>query len=231
MSLLTMLKKGVLRQSATAIPATFATVAPLTLSKVARVATVAVANIQTTAANDPTTTTTVQSVCPPQDVQGKPMPPVDTTVADIGTVRPAGLSAKLLAASQALDAQIAGAGGLPGNEPDRWCYPNSTAMTGSEIDLFAARLARFTDKGVPQADAESLVDRLVQRDRDSDDRALCGECTHLSGYGASSWRCGNWQRAGVAHRARDVQLPRDLVFKLQRCDGLTHAFNPTTKVS
>jgi hypothetical protein len=116
-------------------------------------------------------------------------------------------------------------------DPDRWCYPESTTMTGTEIDLFTARLARFTDKGVIHADAECLADKLVIRDRDSDDRRLCLECTHLAGYGVTSWRCGNWQRAGVAHRARDVQLPADLVFKLQRCDGLTHAFNPTTKVS
>ena len=96
-------------------------------------------------------------------------------------------------------------------------------MTGSEIDTFTARLARFATKGVIQIDAERLADKLVQRDRDSDDRALCFECTHLAGYGASSWRCGNWQRAGVAHRARDSQLPRDLVRQLQRCDGLTAA--------
>lgn len=108
-------------------------------------------------------------------------------------------------------------------DPGRWYRPNSTAMTGTKIDLFAARLARFTDKGVIHADAESMADRLVQRDRESDDRRLCLECTHLTGYGVTSWRCGNWQRAGVAIRARDSQLPRDLVCQLQRCDGSTVA--------
>ncbi len=104
-------------------------------------------------------------------------------------------------------------------EPDRWCWPNSTAMTGSEIDLFTVRLARFTDKGVIHGDAELMADRLVTRDRENDDRGLCLECTHLGGYGVTSWRCGNWQRAGVAIRSRDAQLPADLVLQLQRCDG------------
>lgn len=223
-----MLKKGRAGQFATATVATFATVGANNLSSVASVATVSVAKPENPAANG---TTTVQSICPPPDVQGKPMPPVDTVQVDIGTVRPAGLSAKLLAASQALDAQIAGAGGLPGNDSDRWCCPNSTAMTGSEVDTYMARLARFTDKGAAQVDAERMADKLVARDRDSDDQALCLECTHLGGYGASSWRCGNWQRAGVAIRARDAQLPADLAQQLQRCDGFNQAFHSTIEVT
>lgn len=114
----------------------------------------------------------------------------------------------------------------PAPDPDRWCWPHSTAMTGREIDLFTARLARFTDKGVIHGEAESLADKLVIRDRETDDRRLCLECTHLHGYGATSWRCGNWQAAKVAHRARDAQLPADLVLNLQRCDGLTNACTP-----
>ena len=53
MNLLTMLKKGGLSQSATAIPATFATAGHYLPSKVAKVATVAVANPPKQAANDP----------------------------------------------------------------------------------------------------------------------------------------------------------------------------------
>ena len=34
-------------------------------------------------------------------------------------------------------------------------------------------------------------------------------------------RCGNWQAAGIAIRARDAVLPADLVRLLQRCDGFT----------
>jgi len=106
-------------------------------------------------------------------------------------------------------------------DPDRWAWPHSTAMTGSEIDTFTARLARFTDKGLTTDDGEALADKLVTRDREDDDRRLCLECRHLSGYGHTSWRCGNWEAAGVAIRPRDTQLVVDLVQRLQRCDGFT----------
>jgi hypothetical protein len=227
MSLLAMLKKGRPQGFATAIPATFATVDSGHLPKVARVARVAVANLQTPAANDPTPDTTVQADLSGPDVKGLPTTPTDSAVIDIGTVRPPGLSPALLAASQALDAHIHAAGLLPGNDADRWCYPDSTAMTGAEIDTFTARLSRFTDKGVIQSDAERLADLLVIRDRESDDRRLCNECLHLGGYGPQSWRCGNWQAAGIAINPRSTQLAPDLVFQLQRCAGLTHAFTPT----
>jgi len=157
----------------------------------------------------------------PAPAKVQAMPPADSAsgaLIDIGTVRPPGLTPALLAASLALDAHIHADGPLPGN-PDRWCYPDSTAMTGSEIDTFTARLSRFTDKGVTQGDAQALADRLVQRDRDSDDRRLCLECLHLAGYGASSWRCGNWKAAGIAVTPRSTQLAAGLVFQLQRCPG------------
>lgn len=103
--------------------------------------------------------------------------------------------------------------------PDRWCWPKSSAMTGAEIDTFAARLSTFTDKGLTIADVEILSDMLVLRDRDQDDRRVCLECKYFAGHGAGSWRCGNWQAAGVAFRSRDSQLPADLVVQLQQCDG------------
>lgn len=162
MSLLAMLKKGGLRQTATAIPATFATVASLTPSQIATVATIAVANQQKPPANDPTP------------------------------------------------------------DPDRWAWPHSTAMTGAEIDTFTARLACFTDKGLTLDDGEALADKLVMRDRESDDRRLCLECTHLAGHGVTRG-CRNWQRAGIANQARDAGLPGELVRKLQWCNGFTGA--------
>lgn len=110
---------------------------------------------------------------------------------------------------------------MPHIDPDRWCWPHSTAMNTAEIDSFMARLARFTDRGLPAADGEGLADKLVIRDRQQDDRHSCFECTHLAGAGG--WRCGNWQRAGVAIRARDAQLPTDFVSLLQRCDGYQDA--------
>ena len=107
----------------------------------------------------------------------------------------------------------------PAPDPDRWCWPHSTAMNTGEIDTFMVRLARLTDKGLMLDDAEKLAVKLVQRDRESDDRRLCLECLHVAGHGATSWRCANWQLAGVAVRARDAALPRDLVQILQQCDG------------
>ena len=91
-------------------------------------------------------------------------------------------------------------------------------MTGAEIDTFTERLSRFTDKGLSLIDGEALADKLVQRDRESDDRRLCLECTHLAGH-AGSWRCGNWRAAALATQARDAQLPGEMVLELQRCDG------------
>ena len=107
--------------------------------------------------------------------------------------------------------------------PDRWCWPHSSAMNGAEIDTFTARRYMFTDKGLTRDDGETLADRLVLRDRDLDDRRICLECKHLAGHGAGSWRCGNWQSAGIASRSRDARLSADLVVQLQRCDGFnTH---------
>jgi len=98
-------------------------------------------------------------------------------------------------------------------DPDRWCWPATPAMNTGEIDLFLKRQVQFTDRGVSLDDAERLADALVIRDRDSDDRRLCLECTHLQGAGR--WRCGNWQAACVARQGLD----RDLVLMLQRCGG------------
>ena len=104
-------------------------------------------------------------------------------------------------------------------DPDRWCWPHSEAMNGREIDTFTARLARFTDKGFNLHESEALADKLVMRDRESDDRRVCLECAHVTGHAVGSWGCKNWQRAGVAIRARDAQLPVDLLHQLQRCAG------------
>ena len=158
MSLADLMKKGSLRQFATATVATTATVRPDSLPSVATVATVSVATPQKPAAND------------------------------------------------------------PAPDPDRWAWPHSQAMTGAEIETFTARLHYFTGRGLVAHDAERLADKLVTRDRESDDRRLCLECVHLAGH-AGTWGCRNWQRAGVATKARDAQLSTALVYQPQRCDG------------
>ena len=111
--------------------------------------------------------------------------------------------------------------------PDRWCWPQSSAMNGTEIDMFAARLHRFTDKGLSQTDGEALADKLVLRDRDQDERRVCLECKNFAGHGAGSWRCRNWQATGIAIRSRDAQLPADLVVQLRRCGGFTAQLTST----
>ena len=107
----------------------------------------------------------------------------------------------------------------PTPDPDGWAWPHSQAMTSREIDTFAARLHHFTRRGLAEPDAESLADKLVTRDREADDRRLCLECVHLAGHAAGVWGCKNWQRAGVALKARDAGLPGDLLRLLQRCEG------------
>lgn len=103
--------------------------------------------------------------------------------------------------------------------PDRCCWPYSEAMNGQEIDTLIVRLALFTDKGLSQDEAERLADKLVVRDRESDDRRLCLECVHLQGHGR--WRCGNWSAAGVAQNG----LASELAKTLQRCNGYATATN------
>ena len=145
---------------------------------------------------------------------------VSSVRAEATSALPDGLSTVLAVRSPAvLEKHNASIAVIEG--PDRWCWPHSSAMNDVEIDTFAARLHRFTDKGLARNDGEALADKLVLRDREQDDRRVCLECRHFAGHGAGSWRCGNWQAAGVAIRSRDAQLPTDLVVQLQRCDGFT----------
>ena len=112
-----------------------------------------------------------------------------------------------------------------GSDSDRWCWPYSKAMNGTEIDTFTARLARFTDKGLTLNDGEALADKLVARDRESDNRRVCLECLHLNGQ-VRAWRCTNCKVAGVAVRSSDSQLTSDFVVLPQRCDGFVAYFKP-----
>ncbi len=100
------------------------------------------------------------------------------------------------------------------DDPDRWAWPHSQAMTGCEIDLMAERARLFSLRGLGSLEAELLADRLVTRDREGDDRRLCMECAHLSGR-AGAMRCTEHQRAGLGAPG----LPAGLALQLQRCDG------------
>ena len=136
--------------------------------------------------------------------------------------------AKFRAASLALDASNL-AKNLPEHpDADRCCWPHGQAMNSDEIAVIQTRQALFTGRGLPLEAAEVLADTLVQRDRASDDRRICLECRHLTGRGNGPRRCGNWQWARVAIRAKDAQLPSDFLHLPQRCDGFLDLL-PTTR--
>jgi len=105
------------------------------------------------------------------------------------------------------------------SDPDRWCWPHSSAMTGLEIDTMVERTALFNRRGLPALQADLLADKLVTRDREGDDRRLCLECTHLRRAGGAM-RCAQWQRAGLGA----LNLPAGLAMQLQRCE----IFKPQT---
>lgn len=100
-------------------------------------------------------------------------------------------------------------------DPDRWCWPHSNAMTGREIETFLVRLERIKYFGLEIDQAEKLADRLVVRDREDDERSVCLECMHLR----IGLRCLNSQNAGVCIKHTKSNLPSDFVIQLQRCPG------------
>lgn len=106
----------------------------------------------------------------------------------------------------------------PDPDPDRHCWPLSSAWNTMEMAKFTARLELFTRRGMPEADAELLADKLVLRDRGDDDRRLCLECNHIK-HSGDLWACHQWRRAGLSAAG----LPAELVRLLQRCNGFQEA--------
>lgn len=137
MSLFKMLQKGSLRDFATATAATVATVHPSVAPSVASVATVNVANLRKHATND--VAHSPENAGDSTTKQGGQVSTSSGTVIDVGTIRPADLSPKLLAASLALDAQIAALGLLP--YAKRQSYPTTMTMTDGEFETFTPLLA------------------------------------------------------------------------------------------
>lgn len=114
--------------------------------------------------------------------------------------------AKLGAASQALDRQTAG----KALDPDADCWPHGSAMNTAEIEAFSVRVQLFRGRGVSADMAETLADKLVQRDRELDDRRLCVECTRFT----AGRRCEAWKQAGIGGPSVGA-----IWLKLQRCPG------------
>lgn len=194
MSLSILIKKGGLRDLATATPAAFATDKVTFTPRVATVATVAVAMASNKAAKDPPTT---------QGCDSKAVKDCSANMAPGG-----GLSGAQAGAADA---------NATAHDIDLYCWPHSSSMNTAEIEGFVLRIGRFAALGLTLADAEALADELVHRDRDHDDRRLCLECRHL--YGRDRWRCANWRQAGNVPFQLGTASAADLVRTLQRCNG------------
>jgi hypothetical protein len=69
------------------------------------------------------------------------------------------------------------------------------------------RTEAFERMGLTPDEVDLVVDRLLRRDREGDDRRLCIECQHVRGS-ATGWRC-----AAVG------AIPTEwATIRLQRCD-------------
>ena len=106
---------------------------------------------------------------------------------------------------------------VPISYPDRWCWPKCPAMNGQEIALFNKRNNLFLARG--WGAAEAVADRLVRRDRESDDRVVCLECVHYM----KRW-CANAKAAELSPTKSSTQIATDLIPLLQRCPGF-HAIS------
>ena len=56
---------------------------------------------------------------------------------------------------------------------------NLPAWGEKEISRFKYRAGLFVRRGMSAPDAETLADRLVERDWEKDDRRTCVECSHF----------------------------------------------------
>ena len=82
-------------------------------------------------------------------------------------------------------------------------------------DVFAARLALFTDRDLSMEEAQAMAEKLVQRDKEKDDRRVCLECAHLWGN-AQVRNCSQWRKIGMIN---GPAIPSELTMLLQRCNG------------
>lgn len=95
------------------------------------------------------------------------------------------------------------------------------AMDDQEIAAFQARVVWILGLGLDADFAEQQAERMLQRDRDLDDRRLCVECADLRCRGV--WRCGNAVQAGLSACCSHAELARDFALQFQRCDGFIQA--------
>ena len=101
--------------------------------------------------------------------------------------------------------------------PDALFWPESPGMATPETERLTERTMLFIRRGLATVEAEQLAFKLIDRDREMDDRRLCLECSNLSRAGG--WKCSNWRQADIG----SLQVPTELVHLLQRCHGFTNA--------
>lgn len=98
----------------------------------------------------------------------------------------------------------------PAEPPPRtWSHAPASAQ---EVEAMAQREARALAVGLTHSEADRLIDALLIRDREGEDRHSCAECRHLRATPAG-WVCRAAIRAGLGSDA----LPRQLVTGLHRC--------------
>ena len=93
-------------------------------------------------------------------------------------------------------------------------YTEPANDPAAPADIFTARLALFTGRGLIAEDADDLAQRLTRRDLEQDDRRVCLECRHMSGE-VEHRRCSQWRKLWIG----EASMPADLVDVLQRCQG------------
>mgnify|MGYP000397326135 CR=1 FL=1 len=106
---------------------------------------------------------------------------------------------------------------VPISNPDRWCWPKGPAMNGQEIAVFNERNNLFFARG--WGGSEAVTERLVRRDRESDDRVVCLECVHYT----KRW-CANANAAALSPTKSSTQIATTLITLLQRCPGFLAIF-------
>ena len=129
--------------------------------------------------------------------------PVTLTVATPATVKP---KTPLSVASVAT-VTVASTPKLETDRPVLHLVYSAGERTEQEAALYTARLQSFQGKGVSDDAAAKLAARLVERDRQLDDRRVCAECVH--------WHAGRclvglypagWSDTYTLHRCKGFQL-------------------------
>ncbi|WP_156480963.1 hypothetical protein [Variovorax sp. PAMC 28711] len=88
-------------------------------------------------------------------------------------------------------------------------------MNTGELDRMVARVDQFFNRGISLKHAIAVADALVIRDRGSDDRRLCLECSNIRGTIDRS-RCTVWLQADISR-----QEMGELVSMPQRCPAFS----------